>query len=177
VKLKLLVVVLGLQAAWILATTATQELSLRSAPTVLLETRPVDPRDMLRGDYVLLNYAISQLPLGLFRPALEGPTPLGKAVYVTLESHGGFHEAVSASLDFPAVHAGQVVIRGIVVSSWQPGNVRVIYGLERYYVAEGTGNPRGKLTVEAAVPKSGRATIKQVFVDGTPYREAMKLKK
>ena len=48
------------------------------------------------------------------------------------------------------------------------------YGLEAYFVAEGTGNPQGKLTVEAAVPASGRATIKEVFVDGTPYRQAMK---
>jgi uncharacterized membrane-anchored protein len=58
---------------------------------------------------------------------------------------------------------------------WWGGSssVRVEYGLERYYVREGTGNPRGKLTVQAAVPKSGRATIKQVFVDGKPYAEAM----
>ena len=38
----------------------------------------------------------------------------------------------------------------------------------------GTGNPRGKLTVQAAVPASGKAIIKQVFVDGKPYAEAMK---
>lgn len=49
-----------------------------------------------------------------------------------------------------------------------------LYGLERYYVREGTGNPRGKLTVEAVVPASGQARIKQVFVDGKPYAKAMK---
>jgi hypothetical protein len=32
--------------------------------------------------------------------------------------------------------------------------------------AEGTGNPIGKFTVQAVVPASGRASIKQVFVDG-----------
>jgi uncharacterized membrane-anchored protein len=52
--------------------------------------------------------------------------------------------------------------------------VHVEYGLERYYVREGTGNPRGKITVQAAVPDSGQAQIKQVFVDGKPYGEAMK---
>jgi hypothetical protein len=30
------------------------------------------------------------------------------------------------------------------------------------------------LTVQAAVSKSGRANIKEVFVDGKPYAEAMK---
>ncbi len=44
----------------------------------------------------------------------------------------------------------------------------------RYYVAEGTGNPRGKLTVDVAVPASGQARIKQVYVDGKPYAEAMR---
>jgi uncharacterized membrane-anchored protein len=50
----------------------------------------------------------------------------------------------------------------------------VEYGLERYYVREGTGNPRGKITVQAAVPDSGQARIKAVFVDGKPYADAMK---
>ena len=39
---------------------------------------------------------------------------------------------------------------------------------------EGTGNPQGKLTVEAAVPRSGQAVIKQVFVEDKPYRQALR---
>jgi len=176
-KMKLLALVLGLQVAWILATTATQEINLHSAPTVLLETRPVDPRDMLRGDYVILGYKISQVPVGLFQPPLKEAPPAGKTVYVTLEPRDKFHEAVSASLERPPTQAGQMVLCGTTAHSWQTGNVRVSYGLERFYVAEGTGNLQGKLTVEAAVPKSGRATIKQVFVDGKPYREVMRKEK
>jgi uncharacterized membrane-anchored protein len=178
-KLKLLGLVLGLQVAWVLGTVATQEHRLRSAPTVLLETQPVDPRDLLRGDYVILNYKISQIPLKLFAPTQTEALPAGCAVYVVIERRGQFHEAVSASLALPESGSHQTVILGTVDSSWGPGGtgtpVRLRYGLERYYVAEGTGNPAGKLTVEAAVSNSGRATIKQVFVDGKPYREAMKL--
>ena len=33
---------------------------LREGSEVLLQTRPVDPRDFLRGDYVVLNYQISR---------------------------------------------------------------------------------------------------------------------
>ena len=55
-----------------------------------------------------------------------------------------------------------------------PTNAHLEYGLERYYVREGSGNPRGKLTVQVAVPDSGNGRIKQVFVDGKPYAEAMK---
>jgi hypothetical protein len=43
-----------------------------------------------------------------------------------------------------------------------------------YYVKEGTGNPRGKLTVEVAVGAAGKGIIKQVFLDGNPYVEAMR---
>lgn len=52
--------------------------------------------------------------------------------------------------------------------------MRVQYGLERYYVREGTGNPSGKITVQAAVPGSGEARIKEVYVDGKPFLQAMK---
>jgi uncharacterized membrane-anchored protein len=53
-------------------------------------------------------------------------------------------------------------------------SVHVEYGIERYYVAEGTGNPHGKLTARAVVPASGRAKLQQVFLDGKPYEQAMK---
>ena len=51
----------------------------------------------------------------------------------------------------------------------QQNSIHLEYGLERYYVREGTGNPRGKLTVQAAMPSSGNAVIQQVFMDGKPY--------
>jgi GDYXXLXY protein len=46
---------------------------LREGTEVTLQTRPVDPRDLLRGDYVVLGYDISQLPAGslLNQPAGE----------------------------------------------------------------------------------------------------------
>lgn len=172
-KLKLLALVLSLQVVWIIGTVATQETSLSTAPTVLLETQPVDPRDMLRGDYVILNYKISRLEFSQFKPPLTNQPAAGTPVFVVLEKRGAFHEAAYASLAFPAAQPGQTVIRGDTEYAWQANSVRVHYGLERYYVAEGTGNPTGKLTVEAAVPKSGKAVIKQVFVDGKPYREVM----
>jgi uncharacterized membrane-anchored protein len=178
-KLKLLVVVLGLQVAWVLGTVTTQEHRLHSAPTVLLETQPVDPRDLLRSNYIILNYKISQVPLKLFALAQTEAPPAGRTVYVVLEPRGQFHEAVSASREFPKPAPGQTVIRGTVDQPWGAGGsgaaVRIRYGLERYYVPEGTGNPQGKLTVEAAVSRSGQATIKQVFLDGEPYREVMRL--
>ena len=176
-KLKLLALVLALQCAWLLATTFTQERALRAGQLIMLETRPVDPRDLLRGDYVILSYKISDVPLSAFTPARNNPPTAGMTIYVALAPVGtnGFYEIMRASTEPLGPVAGQVLVQG-KVRPWWGGNssVRVEYGLERYYVSEGTGNPQGKLTVQAAVSKSGRATIKEVFVDGKPYAEAMK---
>lgn len=175
-KLKLLLVIIALQCAWILGTTFQQERALRVGKAVLLETQPVDPRDLLRGDYVILNYTISTLPGDLFTPPLSEIPSAGQNIYVALEQRGEFHVAVRAGTSPFEPDSDQVLIIGQSQPGWwnNTNSVRVEYGLERYFVAEGTGNPRGKLTVQAVVPASGRALIKQVFVDGKPYAEAMR---
>jgi uncharacterized membrane-anchored protein len=102
----------------------------------------------------------------------------GRTVWVAVAPQGEFHEVVRASLERFEPGTDELLMRA--KSRWwsggqnRAGEVGVEYGLERYYVREGTGNPRGKLTVQAVVPASGNASIKQVFLDGKPYAEAMK---
>jgi len=174
-KLTFLCVVLGLQASWIAGTTVVQENVLRHGTIVLLETRPVDPRDLLRGDYLILNYKISDIPLKLFTPAITNTPDPGQAIYVALQLKGAFHEVVEASTKPFVPKADEVLVKGTSRWWWANANsVHVDYGLERYYVREKTGNPRGKITVQAAVSGSGHCLIRQVFLDGKPYAEAMK---
>jgi uncharacterized membrane-anchored protein len=174
-KTKLLILILALQTALLLGITLKNELNLAHGRVVLLETRPVDPRDFLRGDYVTLSYDISRLPTSLFQPAPGVALAPGSAVYVLLSKEGKFHRAITASVAKPEPGDGQVVLKGTVESSWA-GSIQVRYGLERYYVREGTGNPAGKVTVEVAVNNSGHGTIKEVFIDDKPYGEVMKMK-
>jgi uncharacterized membrane-anchored protein len=178
-KLKLFILVLALQSAWLLGTAFTQERILRVGQVILLETQPVDPRDLLRGDYVRLNYPISTVPRErFFAPPLAGELPSGITVFVALVPSGtnGFYQLARASTEWFTPAANEVVLRGKVAQSWwnNAGSIRVEYGLEQFFVAEGTGNPHGKLTVQVAVTKSGRASIKEVFVDGKPYAAEMK---
>ena len=58
---------------WIIAGRAAV---LRNGTEVLLKVEPVDPRDLLRGDYVSLGYEISRIPVKLIAdmPAV-GKTP------------------------------------------------------------------------------------------------------
>jgi uncharacterized membrane-anchored protein len=173
-KLQHFLAVLGAQTALLLALIAQQELRLASPTTVLLETAPVDPRDLLRGDYVILGYKISTLTNSLWDSPAFAKIPDGTTVFVSLEKRGPFHEAVQISQSLPPQEPSRVVLQGRVAHSWNTNVTRVEYGLERYYVKEGTGNPRGKITVEAAVPADGKAAIKNVFLDGKPYAEAMR---
>lgn len=172
-KLAIFATILGLQAAWVLATCAVQERSLAQGTVILLETRPVDPRDLLRGDYVTLRYKISDVPLNLFSPPRTEAIPPGASVYVALERRGEYFEVVRASLEPIQPRRGEVALKGRSGEWWGSAagrSVRLDYGLERYYVREGTGNPQGKVTVQAAVPPSGQGVIKEVLVDGKPSK-------
>ena len=166
--------VVALQIVWMVGTAISKELNLRGGTTALLETQPVDPRDLLRGDYVILNYKIGTIPTFWVQ---SGPnTYKSGPVYVVLEKRGKFHEAVSASLTPIEPRPGQIVVRGTLDTDNRWGNgARVNYGIERYYVPEGTGNPFGKLTVECVVNAERHdLQIKQVYINDKPYAQAIR---
>ena len=148
---------------------------LREGTEVTLQTRLVDPRDFLRGDYVVLRYDISQLPAGSL---LNQPTGTrNPMVFVKLApNRDGLYEAVSVHADAVAVASPEVLIRGRVTHSGA-NLLHVRYNLESYFVPQGGGRKleqdrnQGKLTVVAAVLPSGRAAIKRLLVDGQPIYE------
>lgn len=167
-------VVVGLQVLWMAEMAVTKEVNLSSDKTVLLETLPVDPRDLLRGDYVTLNYKISALPTEWVFPGGGAPTNVNnRTIYVTLEKKGEFYEAVAASLTPEKVKAGQFLVRGAADDAWigrNGGRIIVRYGIEKYFVKEGTGNPRGKVTVRCVVTSAGGLQIKEVFLNGKRFK-------
>lgn len=132
------------------------------APVILLKTRPVDPRDLLRGDYMVLGYDIAGIKVsGADADASSGS---GRQVWVVLEKRGEYHEAVSAAYDMPALKPGQVLVVGDQTYSG------LQFGIERYFVPEGKGTPAFKrLEVEAAVSPTRRLFIKRLLLDGRAY--------
>jgi uncharacterized membrane-anchored protein len=154
---------------------------LREGTEVKLQTRPVDPRDFLRGDYVVLNYDISSLPAGALKD--QGSSGRGTSVFVKLAPKAdGFHGAISVHRDPVPVAGGEVLIRGRVTSGANCGDIarsfcgalQISYGIERYFVPEGEGKGiesarnQGKVAIIAAVTSSGRAAIKRLLLDGKP---------
>lgn len=170
-----------LQVALIAAIVVDRAGILRDGTEITLQTRPVDPRDFLRGDYVQLRYQISSVRLG----ALAG-TPIAAKyapVFVKLAPDvDGFYGAVSAHLAPVPVSGREVLIKGRLDGGFEcGGNVRtycewgnVTYGLERYFVPEGEGRAiesarnEGKVSIVAAVAAGGRAAIKRLLIDGKP---------
>lgn len=153
---------------------------LRDGTEVTLETRPVDPRDFLRGDYVVLSYAISWVDAGELRDTeSEGK---GTLLYVKLApgADGATHRVVSVHRTPVAVGVGEVLIRGRVADGATCGvdrrtfcnRLQVNYGIERFFVPEGEGGAieqardKGTVRVVAAVTAQGRAAIKRLLIDG-----------
>jgi uncharacterized membrane-anchored protein len=157
---------------------------LRRGAEVTLEVRPVDPRDLLRGDYVILAYAISELPAG----PLEGQPSGGRnaPVYVKLAPKGdGYFRALSVHAAPVALAAGEHMIQGRVSNGATCGReqrnfcgkLRVRYGIERYFVPQGEGleleqaRNLDRLAVVVALTPSGRPAIKRLLLDGKPVYE------
>lgn len=151
---------------------------LRSGTEILLKTAPVDPRDLLRGDYVILNYDISTIPLDKIvgpKPADVGNHPL----WVRLTKGGdGFWGVVEASFQELPPQSGNVVVKANsgYPLKWMSGSDLndVRYGIERFYVPEGEGleleKARGteQLAVAVKVSESGTAQIRTLLLDGRP---------
>lgn len=155
---------------------------LRNGKEVLLKTVPVDPRDLLRGDYVILSYDISWLPPALFKGGL--PTaPAETAVFVRLAKQpDGFWGAAEASFKPLAPVDDSVVLQSqpftyYPSSGENPSSINVDYGIERFYVPEGEGRVLEQarnaeaLSVSVRVNDAGRAQIRQIAVEGTPVYE------
>ena len=112
--------------------------------------------------------------------------PFGTKIFVALApGTNEFYVVTRASTNALAPSSNaEVVLSGKSTYAWwnTTNSVHVEYGIERYYVAEGTGNPpvargsngQGRLTARAIVPASGHARLQQVLLDGKPYEQAMK---
>ncbi len=142
---------------------------------IVLEVVPVDPRSLFRGDYVTLGYEISRVDL----PAGEKRLARGSDIYVTLQKAPDGKWKIAGSSPVPPEGTGpdQVVLKGraeyvSAASEKLPAQASVHYGIESFFVPEGSGHELEKLVGEKklsaliAVDGDGNAGIKGLVVDG-----------
>jgi uncharacterized membrane-anchored protein len=145
---------------------------LSTGREVVLEVVPVDPRSLFQGDYVALGYDITRVPI------TEAKLRRGSVLYVTLQQASDHWHAIAASTKKPEnLPPDQVVIKGRVdyastPTPVAPGQANVHYGIEDYFVPEGTGRELEKLVGQKkldaliAIDGSGNAGIKGLMVEG-----------
>ena len=126
---KWLLLTIVVQLLIVTALIASKEILLRTGQTVKLELAPLDPRSLLQGDYVRLNYKISQLP---------SEVAFGDNYRVQLVLHpdeNGVSQFKEVYNKDKRLAPSEVVITGLR----RGDRNRLSYGIESYFVPEGTG--------------------------------------
>ena len=173
----------------ILAMVVERASILRNGATVRLATTPVDPRDLFRGDYVVLSYEIGEINLTRIGAptdtAMRGivhvgvrPAADGKAEVVKLVQDGlvqGAQARDPGLVWLKATAFGTYDCQMQTRSNCAQGDTitRVTYGLESYFVPQGEGRriettEASRVEVIAAVTASGKSAIKSLLIDGKP---------
>ena len=147
-------------------------LLFRTSRVVLLQVVPIDPRNLMRGDYVILGYPFSRVPPG----GVEGlPGPYnsdnlvawqGRPVFVPLvpEADGAHYRGGTPTAEAPP--AGTVYIQGTLESP-----SRIDFGIESFYVQEGEGKAyeeavkQRQLWAEVALTSEGWGTVRGLRIE------------
>ena len=176
-KLLLALAILALAQTGVLAAMVIDRVRLlTSGREITLPIVPVDPRDLFRGEYVRLGYAVGRVPARL----LEGPRPRQNAAfYVVLEKRpDGAWVAIKMSRGLPReTSPDRIVLKARSAFRWASFTSadavhQVRYGIESYFVPEGQGKRLEALAREKrmaaliAVDARGNAAIKGLIIDG-----------
>ena len=152
----------GLHVVFLVGWAASEELRLVKGQSILVRTVPVDPRDLLRGQYIRLAYEFSTANRFAHPTAMP---PHGSPIWAVLREDGKYHVPYKLYLrQSSRAEADTVVLRGHVNHS------RLLFGIEEYFVPEGTETPNPRdITVRLRVGRSGQPRIKQVYVREQPW--------
>jgi len=183
--------IIVIQIFSILGFSFSQEIILRTGEEVILETTPVDPRDIFRGEYVNLRYGISTLTsdqccFEFLEHDQREEVDYGQTIYVYLEPFEEQWIANKASTSKKGKsNPAHVLIRGKITSieSNCPNTIpddtckekeySIDYGIESYFVPEGKGQEieqANELKVIARVNSRGIAKISNLIVNGELWK-------
>lgn len=147
---------------------------IREGKEILLSIQPVDPKDPFRGDYIEFQYDISFIDRNIFKGELP---KAGQRVYVSLRKNKDRWVIESAQKNKP--DNNKVFLKGKVIRSGMDefdnnnNGIRVNYGIENYFVAEGEGvdlrDERDDVYAKIKVDKDGKGILEQVYVNNKPW--------
>ncbi|MGG0655772.1 GDYXXLXY domain-containing protein [Rummeliibacillus pycnus] len=170
----------------LIAMTVKPLLTVLTGETIYLQTTPVDPSDIVYGDYVDLEFEIETIPLNLLDMGLQKQLSNdkeyfnfdnAKTVYIKLKQNKktNTYDAIKVTETKPKTG---VFIKGELDSSidqadWDndksPKVAHVNIPIERYYVEDNKGthlekqSQKGKLKAEIRV-RNGYAVIRSINI-------------
>jgi uncharacterized membrane-anchored protein len=155
---------------------------LKNGTEVVLKTEPIDPRDLLRGDYVTLGYSISSFPASEIDGGTDKRADESSPIYVALkkDADGIWVKSRASVAPIADLKPEEVLITGRSLYGFTPKSsdtVRVNYGIERFYVPEGEGRAieaeRNERRIDAVIMVSakGRAQMKRLLDAGAALYE------
>lgn len=160
---------------------------LAGGTPVFLAIEPVDPRDPLRGDYMVFSFTdISTIGSYSFRQQSDYDymgysgtfePKVGDTVYVELK---GYSNRYSVYGVYPSKPEGKVFIKGAVkavnkgeVDYYNSTEYEIAYGVENYFIPENTGSEinfqSSLVEAEVVVDDNGEAVLKSLYVDGKKW--------
>jgi uncharacterized membrane-anchored protein len=174
----------GIQVLIILVIIVYKLAIMAGGTDVMLHIMPIDPRDMLRGDYATFRFDISQVPA---YKAYDLDIKTGDTVYVALQQSGKYWIASRITKTIPRDNS--IFIKGRITSAPihnQPHGINYVnidmvptvnvynqvydisYGIEQYFIPEGKGTGLTRTSNAAAlvtVDDKGNAVIKRMYVN------------
>ena len=169
-RLTAFVLLVVLQVVVVVGFIVREEAFLRTGTEILVESRPVDPRDPLRGDFIILAYEferVSDSVLGGLRCCREGQN-----AYVWMRPVGDYYVAYRVTRDLPSRGdrpAETVVLRGEVVRSFGGTLALSFTNINRFFVPQGRGNPPKRPDVRLVVSSDGSARVAGLQIDGQAW--------
>lgn len=163
-----------LQTGFLFASVENRADTLRNGKEITVATSRVDPRDLLRGDYVIVGYDFSMINGSI----IEGKNTVGNHnIYVVLkQDKDGLWKVSRASFKYlDNLNEDEVQLLGhsdYGLDDVANQNVSLRFGIERYYVPEGEGLALegdiadDKITAVLAVTDMGKVQIKGMKLDG-----------
>lgn len=154
-------IIVALQILFLFGMIGVRYYTLSAGTPVLLKASPVDPWDVFRGEYVRLEYDITWIK----GPDLDSNRR--QDVYVVLEKGDKYWQAAGIYLDKPVLAGEQIFIKGSAdYYNDFKGEYHVSYGIESYFVEEGTGiglQQAKVLDAQVKVDRFGSAVIEKII--------------
>lgn len=168
---------IGVVAAGLLQTLAVASIvwdrahTLATGTEVVLQTNFIDPRDLFRGHYVVLNLAISRV--GGADVEVIGEPAVGDSVFVTLEKgEDAFWIVSSVSTELSG--KGLAVLEGTLTRAPQTeqGTYGISFPFDRYFAPKLRAQRlerlrrQGRLGVIVALDGQGGGVVRGITIDG-----------